>query len=499
MNLKPETDAALLSIGQRGRATSRISVRILLLGGAWVSGALLLPEPVCPVESMNLEAKSPQRKHKHLVRRPRSGEDRNAQADAEPESSVLPEGAGDKWYFVDEQGQEYELEVPSGGGVDADAGQAEGASSGVQGAPPSHPVVGVAPASLPKPALAPAQDIPVTGTGITPPLAPEPPATAPGVSDEMPALPNAGTQTLQRVGATTEGADVGSNVSAPGFDDSAVADCQGCPEMVRVEPQSFMMGSNDGEAGHNANESPQHLARFNAPFAIGRYEVSRKQYARFVAETHRADSECQVWEDKQYVSQPGRTWRDPGFRQSEFDPVVCVTWQDAKMYVDWLAKKTGQPYRLASEAEWEYAARAGTGTSRFWGDDPDAACGYANVADQAAKTVFPAWQVHGCSDGIIHTAPVGHYQPNKFNLHDMLGNVWEWVEDCYVPSYDGAPGSGNAARGSGDCSYRVVRGGSGQSAPAMVRSAARGRMEAIRGDANTGFRVVKGSSKNVGD
>ena len=109
--------------------------------------------------------------------------------------------------------------------------------------------------------------------------------------------------------------------------------------------------------------------------------------------------------------------------------MVCVSFEDAQAYIRWLNRKTGQHYRLPTEAEWEYAARAGTTTRRYWGDKPDDACQYANVADQSAKKVFPGWAVHHCDDGYVYTAPVGSFQRNRFGLHDMLGNVWDRTQD----------------------------------------------------------------------
>ena len=128
---------------------------------------------------------------------------------------------------------------------------------------------------------------------------------------------------------------------------------------------------------------------------------------------------------------------------------MCVNWDDVKAYVAWLSSMTGKPYRLLSEAEWEYAARGGTRTSRYWGDDASAQCAHANGADGTLKAHYSnwAWVVASCRDGFVHTAPVGSFSSNGFGLHDVLGNVWEWVEDCWNERYVGAPADGSRVDG----------------------------------------------------
>jgi formylglycine-generating enzyme required for sulfatase activity len=159
--------------------------------------------------------------------------------------------------------------------------------------------------------------------------------------------------------------------------------------------------------------------------------------------------------------------------------------------VRWLSQRTQQTYRLPSEAEWEYAARAETTTRRYWGNDPSQACGYANVAaDETAKKVNTVWTVHPCADGYPYTAPVGRFKPNAFGLYDMLGNALEKTEDCYHSTYGGAPDNG-ASWTAGDCSYRVVRGGSWAEGPRAVRSAFRGWYAARYRSFNDGIRVAK--------
>jgi formylglycine-generating enzyme required for sulfatase activity len=249
--------------------------------------------------------------------------------------------------------------------------------------------------------------------------------------------------------------------------------------MVVIPAGSFRMGSPDSEQGRDSDEGPVHTVRIDEPFALARREVSVGQFRAFVEATgYRTEAEkgggCYVWDGSQWGKDSKRNWRSPGFEQGEDHPVVCVSWNDARAYVGWLGKETGQTYRLPSEAEWEYAARAGTTTARFWVDSPDAACRYANVADRAAKKKNPDWTIHDCDDGFVYTAPVGSFEANAFGLRDMLGNAGEWTEDCWNDSYKGAPADGRAWV-KGDCGRRVVRGGSWSYVPDYVRSANRFR------------------------
>ena len=203
-------------------------------------------------------------------------------------------------------------------------------------------------------------------------------------------------------------------------------DCPECPELVVVPPGSFEMGSPSGEANRDDDEGPVHRVTFERPFAVGVYEVTFGEWDACVSGGgcggYRPDDEG--W---------GRGNR----------PVVNVSWDDVKAYVDWLTGKTGEEYRLLSEAEWEYVARAGTRTAYWWGDD---------FGQNRANC-------HGCGDSYRPTAPVGSFSANPFGLHDVHGNVWEWVEDCWNDSYDGAPSDGSAWE-SGNCERRVLRGGS---------------------------------------
>ena len=232
-------------------------------------------------------------------------------------------------------------------------------------------------------------------------------------------------------------------------------DCPECPEMVVVPAGSFTMGSPAPE-----DEGPQHRVTISQPFAVGKYEVTFSEWDACVSA-----GGCNGY-------RPGDEGWGRGSR-----PVIEVSWEDAKSYVAWLSRRTGQRYRLLTEAEWEYAARAKTRTGYSWGD---------RIGRNRANC-------YGCgsrrdSQG---TAPAGSFPANGFGLHDMHGNVWEWVEDCWHKSYAGAPSDGSAWVAGGDCSVRVLRGGSWDDAPGFLRSAGRGGNVAGFRYFSYGFRVAR--------
>ena len=269
-------------------------------------------------------------------------------------------------------------------------------------------------------------------------------------------------------------------------------DCSDCPEMVVIPAGSFDMGSPASEAGRDNDEGPQHRVSVQS-FAAGKFEVTRDQFAAFVNATgYNAGNECKTFEGGKYEKRGGRNWQNPGYSQADNHPVVCLNWDDAKAYAAWLSRKTSKSYRLLSEAEWEYAARAGTSTARFWGESPDQACAYANVMDATGKSQVPGvtWEVHNCNDGSAYTAGVGSYKPNAFGLYDMIGNAWEWTEDCRNANYSGAPSDGSAWT-SGDCGGRVLRGGSWLYTPQIARAARRSRNGSSFRVIDRGFRLAR--------
>ncbi len=272
------------------------------------------------------------------------------------------------------------------------------------------------------------------------------------------------------------------------------------PQMVLIAAGIFQMGSPQSEAGRTSDEGPQHPVAVVRPFALSRCEISVGQYSRFVDETgYVTDAErgegCYVLNEtgNNFDLRKDRNWRDPGFSQGRDHPVVCVSWNDTNTYAEWLSARTGHAYRLPSEAEWEYAARGGSRHSRFWGDDPDQACEYANGADLAVTQRFNdwPWSVSDCNDGSVFTAPVGRYRRNAFGLSDMLGNVWEWSADCWQANYEGAPNDGTAWEVGGDCAMRVVRGGGWDFRPETLRSAYRNGFTADVAFYELGFRLAR--------
>jgi len=274
------------------------------------------------------------------------------------------------------------------------------------------------------------------------------------------------------------------------------------PEMILIEPGPFRMGSPQADAEADAAERPQHPVTIVRPFAIARCETTVGEFRRFVAETgYRTDAErgdgCYTLNEAGDDSEQraGSSWRGPGFPQTDAHPVVCVSHRDARAYARWLSLRTGADYRLPTEAEWEYAARGGTTTSRFWGDSADAGCAFANGADRTAKERFALsdGQVMDCDDGALFTAPAGRYRRNAFGLSDMIGNAWEWVEDCWHEGYQGVPSDGSAwlESNGGDCSRRVLRGGSWGSVPRFLRAAGRGGGNADGASSDVGFRLAR--------
>jgi sulfatase modifying factor 1 len=288
-----------------------------------------------------------------------------------------------------------------------------------------------------------------------------------------------------------------------------VQDCQeaSCPQMIAVPAGVFGMGADDAETAHAItlgapadqvqDEKPRHRVSVRR-FWLSKTEITRGQFRAFTDDTgYRPGRFCWGYDSKRQIGFLSRNdWRHPpGFEQDSDDhPVVCITWHDAQAYVKWLSRKTGKAYRLPSEAEWEYAARAGSTTIRYWGQENKDACDHANVADrQAAKVI--GWdaaneQVFPCDDPYAFTAPVARFKPNAFGLYDMLGNVWEWTDDYYSDSYTGAPSDGSVWR-AGNVNTRVVRGGGWGSISWVVRSSDRFWDNAADRNNNIGFRVAR--------
>jgi formylglycine-generating enzyme required for sulfatase activity len=262
------------------------------------------------------------------------------------------------------------------------------------------------------------------------------------------------------------------------------------PQMIVVPAGEYAMGSAASEVNHQTYEGPRHRVRIGYSFAVGKYPITVGEFAVFVADTHYdAGDQCFTTEEGDQPRR-GRDWRNPSFAQTPTHPAVCLNWNDAQAYVAWLSRKTGHAYRLLSEAEYEYINRAGSTTVYWWGDDPAAACAYANGADLDTKARFPQMTTNTCHDGYVFTSPVGSFKPNPFGLYDTTGNAWSWLSDCWNDSYVGAPTDGSANM-SGDCTQRLLRRGSWSARPTILRSAERIRYPVdVRID-DHGFRVAR--------
>jgi len=284
-------------------------------------------------------------------------------------------------------------------------------------------------------------------------------------------------------------------------------DCANCPEMVVIPAGSFMMGSPDSEVGRKPDQGPQHKVTIPRRFAVAKFELTRGEYGEFIRQSgYDPGSACAVLggppRDPKKVSSDdfhsngveGYNWANPNFPQTDRHPVVCVTWKDTKAYIAWLSQKTGKTYRLLSEAEWEYVARAGYSTIYTFGSNLDDACRYGNGADLVAKEQTPiARNPVNCRDGYgIGTAPVGSFQANAFGVFDVYGNVFERVEDCYNESYTGAPSDGSAWL-AGECKFHVARGGAWVNNPgeAILSAAARVHPLDTFRTAATGIRLAR--------
>ena len=227
------------------------------------------------------------------------------------------------------------------------------------------------------------------------------------------------------------------------FQDALKSGGQG-PQMVVLPTGSFRMGSPSGEADRDRDEGPVRTVNISKRIAIGRYKVTVGEFRRFVKSSgYRTEAErnaggqqgCRTLENttrNKWDWTPGRSWSNLEYTVEEDQPVVCVSWNDARRYIDWLNEETGGGYRLPSESEWEYAVRAGSGSRYHFGDDESELCRYGNVADTTRLPNGNSWTNKvNCSDGAVYPAAVGSYRPNPFGLYDMHGNVWEWVADCW--------------------------------------------------------------------
>jgi formylglycine-generating enzyme required for sulfatase activity/class 3 adenylate cyclase len=328
----------------------------------------------------------------------------------------------------------------------ATAPSAKPASQATAAAPqtapaPANPIV-IPPASPPQSPPASTAPTPPTTTAQTPTSAPQPVPTP--VPQPVPA----------------QSSQPAPTAPAP---PKTFRDCPNCPEMVVIPAGGFQMGAAPGEnqryevpTNETGRDEPQHQVTFAKPFALGKFDITRAEFAAFAQATNfRSRPGCAtprrgVWEPQEQA-----TWQEPGFDQTEHDPVVCMNLIEIGNYLSWLRRTTGKEYRLPSEAEWEYAARGGTTTTFYWGDSLEQACSHENLADATHKAKHGVGVVE-CADHFAETAPAGSFKPNPFGLYDMAGNVSVLTADCWNESYAGAPSDGSAWT-TGDCERHPAR------------------------------------------
>ncbi|MBS0278364.1 MAG: SUMF1/EgtB/PvdO family nonheme iron enzyme, partial [Proteobacteria bacterium] len=247
-------------------------------------------------------------------------------------------------------------------------------------------------------------------------------------------------------------------------DARAFTECTHCPVMVGIPAGRFVMGSPKSEPGRFDAEGPQHIVSIRA-FALGKYDVTSEQFQIFLQETGYTPEPCnKITGMRWHVPSKGYAYPPTDVEPPKW-PAVCLDWKDAQAYIAWLNArvraehpsipyKAGGPYRLPSEAEWEYAARAGTTTARWWGNEIGS--GNANCNGCGSKYDF-----HVLAD-------VDAFSANPFGLYGVLGNAWQWTADCWHPSYVGAPKDGSAWTSGGDCTKHVIRGGSWDNTPIFI-------------------------------
>ncbi len=263
-------------------------------------------------------------------------------------------------------------------------------------------------------------------------------------------------------------------------------------KLVRIPLGKFIMGSPATEKNRDGDEAPRREVTISGPFYMGVTEVTRGQFSAFVSDSgHKTDAEkegwCCVWDGEKWSRRRGACWRSPGFVQTDDHPVVCVSYNDAVAFCQWLSRKAGKRVELPTEAQWEYACRAGTKTAYQWGNDPGDGKGWCNGPDQTAKHEFSGWAAFSWPDGYVYTSPVSRFRANGWGLYDMHGNVWEWCRDWHA-SYAGAKTVDPSGPATGR--HRVIRGGGWSAKPWHCRSATRKcRLPGIP-DGYLGFRVA---------
>ena len=256
----------------------------------------------------------------------------------------------------------------------------------------------------------------------------------------------------------------------------------------------FRMGTPQTEKWHFEDETPPRRRSLTKPFYMGIHHVTRSQFAAFVQQTnYKTEAEQEGWAmlwNGAWQKVEGASWRKPGFDQDDNHPVVCVSWNDAVEFCNWLGRTSGKTIGLPTEARWEYACRAGTETIYPWGNRPEEGNGWCNAADRSITKKFSGWTTFAWDDGYLFTSPSGKFKANAFGLYDMTGNAWQWCADWYYQDYlkEREPHIDPTGPPSG--AYRVTRGGSWRSGPDYCRSAVRRKEPPAARNDMLGFRVV---------
>jgi len=320
------------------------------------------------------------------------------------------------------------------------------------------------------------------------------PAPAPSASPQASAATPVPTPSAPPQAAASAPAQTAASTTPP----KTFRDCPNCPEMVVIPAGSFQMGAAPGEnerfevpTSQANRDQPQHLVTFAKPFALAKFDITRAQFAAFATATgFHPHSGCLTVVNGAWTPQPQASWEEPGFAQTDEDPAVCMNEIEITGYLRWLRQTTGKAYRLPSEAEWEYAERAGTITAYYWGDDPKDACKYENIGDEDYGFKYNIKAPISCHDGFADLAPVGSFKPNAFGLYDMAGNIFVLTADCWNENYNGAPTDGTAWM-SGDCARHVARKASFSNSHAWMFRSANREVEGTLVKRNRfGFRVA---------
>ncbi|MBB6093293.1 formylglycine-generating enzyme required for sulfatase activity [Povalibacter uvarum] len=297
---------------------------------------------------------------------------------------------------------------------------------------------------------------------------------------------------------------LGTQSCTSGAPREATRECEFCPEMVVVPHGVGIVGASATDRFRNPDELPERRFQISESFAVSRYEVTRAQYEAFVRATgQEIRGECLTdrAERGKWVMDETTTFRDPGFSQTDDHPAACVNWDEAKAYIAWLNTRTQGGYRMLTEVEWEYLARAGTTRNDIypWGNEESQGCDSANGFDQTTLTKYAGIDTSGyktfdplsCRDGWLNTAPVGSLAANAFGVYDLIGNVAEWVEDCTTPSHESLSESGAPPAIEGACARRVTKGGSWGTLAHNLRIAERIPYPATHRDDSIGIRVAR--------